>query len=98
MNPADMPFRPPEFTCAEIQADLDADVLLRLGSLFARTRLTRCSNERFHLSYEQASASGQTPLDALKNALYEACVNEMVLEALGSALDRDEQPAQAGQP
>ena len=98
MNPADLPFRPAEFCCAEIQTDLDADVLLRLGSLFAQTRLTRCSNERFHLSYQQACAAGQAPLDALKTALYEACVNEMVLEALGSALDKAEEPGQSALP
>lgn len=84
-----LPLRPETFACASISLDLEDDVLKSLCSFFVNERLTSCSSERFHLSYEQYASEGLSEIDALAKACLDAVLNEKIVECIGLAIERE---------
>ena len=76
-----------ESSCVELSIDgVGDDTLIAMVSGFVG-RMTRCSQQQYHLYLAKAYEVGMCGTEAAKHALFTAVLNEMVLEAIGMVLD-----------
>lgn len=76
-----------ESSCVELSIDgVEDGTLIAMVSVFVG-RMTRCSQQQYHLYLDRAYEVGMRGTEAAKHALFTAVINEMVLEAIVMGLD-----------
>ena len=83
--------KPAQFNCASMDVDLDSELIVKTIEIFVDQRLTRCSKEQFYIELDKAllnKTQSYSENDALKDALFAAVLNEMVIEATAEAIEK----------
>ena len=93
-----LPFRPTQCHCVQEKIELSTETMGQALALFVDQRLTRCSQEHFHLTYEEAMAREGDDLESLKKAIFSAVLNEMLIEVIAERVLRAQDALSAAPP